>query len=260
VSNVLRLGVIGACGRMGREVVALAAIAEDMRLVAAIERPGHPDVGKQVLDVPITEGGAVPVADAFVDFSAPANVRASIDLARRANAALVVGSTGLGSDDDERLEEAAGAIPVLAAPNLALGVQVLYRLVAIAARALPDHDVEIVETHHRGKVDAPSGTARRLAAAVKAVRPEAIETHGRSGLRGAGEIGVHAVRGGDVVGNHEIVFAGEGEILEITHRATSRRAFAWGALEAVRFLVGRRPGRYSMDDIVTNWTERSRLS
>jgi 4-hydroxy-tetrahydrodipicolinate reductase len=237
---------------MGHEIRTLIETSTEFALGAAIERAGHPDLGRSVSGTPVTTDLPDVPLDVLIDFSAPPSVRTSLGLAKRASAALVIGSTGLGLADEAAIEEAATTLPILAAPNLAIGVHVLYRLVAEAARSLPGFDVELVEMHHRTKADAPSGTAKRLVRIVQEASGAGAEVHGRSGhgLRGAGEIGVHALRGGDVAGDHEIVFAGDGEVVRIGHRATGRRAFAVGALQAARFLAGRPPGYYTMDEVV----------
>ena len=164
------------------------------------------------------------------------------------------GTTNLDARSKRALEEASRATAVLWAPNMSLGVQVLAELVTQALRRLgSEYDVEIVEIHHRRKVDAPSGTARRLADAARSVRAELREQHSRSGEVGArpnDEIGVMALRGGDVVGDHTVHFLGPGERLELTHRATSRELFAHGALRAARFLIGRKPGLYTIADVL----------
>jgi len=173
----------------------------------------------------------------------------------RARIAVVSGTTRLDATCERLLEETARVVPVLWAPNTSVGVQVLAELAAEAVRRLgPSFDVEIVETHHRGKIDAPSGTATRLADAVRAARADLLDVHGREGNVGpreADELGVFAVRGGDVIGDHTVHLLGPGERIELTHRATSRDLFARGALQAARFLKGKPPGRYTMSDVVS---------
>ena len=192
--------------------------------------------------------------DAIIDFSRAEVFPAALAAARLRGAAFVSGTTGLGAEAFALLEDAAREIPVLWEPNLSLGVLVLARLVEEATRALgAGFDVEVVETHHRRKADAPSGTALRLGEAALRARPELTSTHGRVGTPGArapSELGYHAVRGGDVVGDHTVHFLGLGERLELTHRATDRTVFARGALRAVAALIGRSPGRYRLADLV----------
>ncbi|RYE82144.1 MAG: 4-hydroxy-tetrahydrodipicolinate reductase [Myxococcales bacterium] len=236
-----------------------------MELVGASDGPGSAHVGRDVGDaigmapwgvgVSPDVGEAILGADVCIDFSSPA---ATVSIARacaRAGVALVSGTTGLGPDAQAALDEAARAVPVLWAPNTSVGVQVLAELVREAvARLGPGFDVEVVEIHHRKKVDAPSGTARRLAEAAIEARPGLTEVSGRHGVPGprpADELGVLAVRGGDVIGDHTVYLLGDGERIELTHRASSRDLFARGALRAARFVAGQKPGRYTMRDVLS---------
>jgi 4-hydroxy-tetrahydrodipicolinate reductase len=225
---------------MGRAVVRLAH-AEGVEIVCAV---GSTDIGRDVGELAgvgafgtcVVDGLAAiehARADVVVDFSAPGATLALAPIAAAAGSALVSGTTGLGDDARAALDRAASQVPVLWEPNMSLGVHVLTELVSRAASALADWDAEIVETHHRAKVDAPSGTALRLAEAL-----------------GRANVGVHALRGGDVVGDHTVHLLGGGERLELTHRATNRDVFAHGALRAARWLVGRPPGRYALRDVL----------
>jgi 4-hydroxy-tetrahydrodipicolinate reductase len=193
-------------------------------------------------------------ADCIIDFSVPSAMPGLLAVAARQRLPIVSGTTNLDSAGRQALEKAAESIPVLWAPNMSLGVQVLAELVGHALRRLGSgYDAEIVEIHHRRKVDAPSGTAVRLADAVRGARGEAEKVHGRIGEvgpRSDHELGLHAVRGGDVVGDHTVYLLGPGERLELTHRATSRELFAHGALRAARFVVTRPPRLYTMADVV----------
>ncbi len=257
----MRLAVVGASGRMGRAVVAIARDA-GMEVVCAV---GASDVGRDVgdlagvgpLGVPVVDQvDAVSRADAAVviDFSAPAVTRVLAGVAAAAGTAVVSGTTGLGDDARGALDSASTIVPVLWEPNMSLGVHVLGRLVAQAVATLPDWNVEIVEVHHKAKVDAPSGTALRLAEAVRGARSDTFRlVHGRQGRPGPrvpDEIGMHAIRGGDVVGDHNVHLMGGGERIELTHRATGRDVFAQGAVHAARWIAGRPPGRYSLDDVL----------
>ena len=257
----MRLAVVGASGRMGRAVVRLAHEAGD-ELVCAI---GTTEVGRDAGDLAgvgpigtcVVDGlGALEHAraDVVVDFSTPAATLALAAVAAAAGTALVSGTTGLGDEVRAALDRVSARIPLLWEPNMSVGVHVLTRLVAQATASLEGWDLEVVETHHRAKVDAPSGTALRLAEAMQQARAGSTRlVHGREGKpgpRGAGEIGVHAVRGGDVIGDHVVHFLGGGERLELTHRATSRDVFAHGALRAARWIAGRPPGRYSLGDVL----------
>lgn len=247
-----RVALVGCCGRMGRAIRELARDDDDIELVAGVERPGHPELGKRCGSGKVVAdlGAALSGADVMVDFALAEGVAERIRTAADAGRACVVGVTGLDDAALAELERAAGLVPTVLAANFSIGVNALYELVARARDLLgPGFDVEVVETHHRLKQDAPSGTAREL---VRRLARDGVR-HGREGRAGAkprGEVGVHAVRTGDVVGDHLVVFGGPGERLELVHRATSRRAFAAGALAAARFVQGRRPGRYSMADVL----------
>jgi 4-hydroxy-tetrahydrodipicolinate reductase len=192
--------------------------------------------------------------DALIDFTRPEVFGAALERAVRANAAFVSGTTGLSDEHFRALADAAARIPVLWEPNMSIGVLVLTRLVEQAVKAMGEgFDVEIVEAHHRRKVDAPSGTALRLGEAALRARPELTPTHGREGTPGerrTNELGYHAVRGGDVIGDHQVHLLGLGERLELTHRATDRSVFARGAVRAAKALVGKDPGRYRLADLV----------
>ena len=259
----MKLAVHGATGRMGLAVVRGAREAGD-EIVGGACSPGDPNAGRDLgelagigsLGVVATPdvGSALLGADVVIDFSTASAVPALLGTAANHKVAVVSGTTGLGAAGESALERAAQIVPVLWAPNTSLGVHVLAELVEQAVRKLGSRfDVEVVEIHHKRKIDAPSGTALRLAAAARAGRPELAELHARDGnvgARGANELGVLAVRGGDVIGDHTVFLLGTGERLELTHRASSRELFAQGALTAARFVVGKAPGRYSLSDVL----------
>ena len=257
----MRLAVVGASGRMGRAVVRLAREA-GLEVVCAVAAT---DVGRDVGElagigptgVCVVDGLAAledARADVAIDFSTPGATLALAPIAAAAGTALVSGTTGLDEVARAALDRAATRVPLLWEPNMSVGVHVLSRLVAQATAALADWDVEIVETHHRAKVDAPSGTALRLAEAVQAAREGAPRLvhgrQGRPGARPAGEIGMHALRGGDVVGDHVVHLLGGGERLELTHKAGDRAIFARGALRAAKWAVAQKPGVYDMQDVL----------
>jgi 4-hydroxy-tetrahydrodipicolinate reductase len=261
-----RLLLFGAAGRMGQAILRAALRADDLRVTAAIEAAGHPALGR---DAGATAGlapigvmlepesaAALARADVAVDFSGPATAAAHAALAAAAGKPLVLGSTGLAPEAAAQVRQAAASVPVVWAPNMSLGVNLLFALVRRAARLLPGYDIEVVETHHRRKQDAPSGTALRLAesaAAGAGLDLAAAAVHGRHGLTGerpAGQIGIHALRAGDVFGDHTVLFATEGERVELTHRASSRDCFAAGALRAARWIAGRAPALYDMQDVL----------
>ena len=248
---------------MGKTVVRVAS-AHGLHVVGAVDAPGGAGVGRVVgelagigpLGVEVCADVAAGLlgADVVVDFSAPPVLRPLLRAAAAASVAVVCGTTRLGPEASELLSAAAAHIPVLWAPNMSLGVQVLLRLVEDAVRALGDrYDLELVETHHGQKTDAPSGTAAAIVAAARRARPELVPVHGREGdvgPRERHEIGVAALRGGHIVGDHTLHLLGTADRLELTHRATSRDLFAEGAIEAARRLVGQPPGRYELADLL----------
>jgi len=257
----MRIAVVGASGRMGCAVVRIAR-AQGVDVVCAVASAGvGRDIGELAgigaVGVPVVDGLAALErvhADVVVDFSAPAATLALAPVASANSIAIVSGTTGLGDDARAALDRAAERVPVLWEPNLSIGVHVLARMVAQAASALSDWDVEIAETHHRAKVDAPSGTALRLAETVRSARASATRfvfgREGKPGPRQSEELGIHALRGGDVIGDHVVHLFGGGERIELTHRATSREVFAHGALRAAQWIVGRGPRRYSLGDVL----------
>ena len=263
----MRVGVIGCGGRMGRTVLREIIAAPDLELVGGAERPDHPDLGRDLgLLVGETACGLVlrdDVSDlltrahVLIEFSTP---EASLEHARACAARgrpLVIGTTGFSPEQDRELSQLAERFPLLLAPNMSLGINLLLALTEQVARALgPDFDIEILEMHHRSKVDAPSGTALalgRAAATGRGVRLEDAAVRVRDGCTGPrarGSIGFATLRGGDVVGDHAVIFAGEGERLVLQHLASDRRIYARGALAAARWLSGRAPGRYGMRDVL----------
>lgn len=260
----MRLAIHGASGRMGQSVIRLAAEATDIQIVGGVCASTDPALGRDLgelagvgtLGVVTTADVATGLlgADVVIDFSTAAAVGALFSTAARQGVAIVSGTTGLTEAGERSLARAAESVPVLWAPNMSVGVQVLAEVVEHAVRRLgAGFDVEIVEVHHRKKIDAPSGTAKRIAEAARAARPELRDLHGREGAVGArtnDEMGVLALRGGDVIGDHTVFLFGSGERLELTHRASSRDLFAEGALRGARFVQGKPPGRYSMRDVL----------
>ena len=261
----------GAAGRMGRTIIALSrnpefALKDKIKLTGALEYDAHPDLGKDIgeivgtpaLGVPLTADREQALADArvVIDFSSP---QSSLELARlcvQKGIGLVIGTTGYTEEQKSEILSFKTKIPILLAPNMSVGVNVLFHLVSEAARALGDaYDVEVVEAHHRFKKDAPSGTAQRLKEVLldSLGRSENNVVYGRHGAdapRQTNEIGVHTMRGGDTVGDHTVYFFTEGERVELTHRASSRNTFAAGALRAAHYLAQAGPGEYTMRDVL----------
>jgi 4-hydroxy-tetrahydrodipicolinate reductase len=263
----MRIAVLGADGRMGRALVrAIVAAGPEAKLTAATERADSAAVGHdagtiatgQALDVPIKAGvPAADAADVWIDFTIPEAVVANTEAAVAAGSALVIGTTGLSADHKAAIERAAKKVPVVFAANYSVGINVMLKLVADAAQTLGGaYDIEIVETHHRAKRDAPSGTALRLAEALAEAtgrdlsKDARYERHGDVGPRPPTQIGLQTLRGGDVVGDHTVHFMGVGDRMEITHRASSRDTFAEGAVRAALWLAGRPAGLYDMRNVL----------
>ena len=262
------IAVLGAAGRMGAAIIRNLAELPDLKLTAAIEHDRSDKLGLDAgvlagvpagaKSVTLTTGTpAAGVAAVWIDFSSPEATAGHATAAAQAGAALVVGTTGVSAEGKQAIAEASRTIPVVFAPNTSVGVTVLLRLCAEAARLLgPGFDLEVVETHHRRKRDAPSGTALRLAEALAEAtgrdlgRDARLTREGDIGPRGSNEIGIQTVRGGDVVGDHTVFFLGDGERIEITHRASSRETFARGAVRAALWVAGRAPGLYDMRDVL----------
>jgi 4-hydroxy-tetrahydrodipicolinate reductase len=254
--DVVRIGIAGASGRMGREIVAAAHGWSGLEIRGGLVRPGSRALERDS-GVPLfTDAEALAEAvDVLIDVSAPAATPWIAGTARQAGTPLVCGVTGLGEVGHAGLESAARQVPVLYARNLSPGIAALLDLLPRLLAALPEADVEIVETHHRGKKDAPSGTAEALAEVVVRARGELEEqriVHGREGIapRQPGEIGIHSLRGGANSGEHTVLLATDGEEIRISHRALSRRTFADGALRAAEWLVQQPAGLYSMADVL----------
>jgi 4-hydroxy-tetrahydrodipicolinate reductase len=258
------IGINGAAGRMGQRLVHLTHEDAGLTLGAALEAPGHPQVGRDVGEVAglgplgVTVRSDLPLGqrlDVLVDFSSPEGTMSVLPLCVGRRIPLVVATTGHTPAQRQEIEAAAHETALLMAPNMSLAVNVLFELVRQAATLLAGKgfDVEVVERHHRFKKDAPSGTALHFARIVQEAMGQTELRHGREGLVGerpAHEIGVHALRVGDNVGEHTIVFSTLGETLELTHRGHTRDSYARGALLAAQFLAGKPPGRYTMKDVL----------
>ncbi len=258
------IGINGACGRMGKRILQLAHEDRALQIVAALDAPQHPDHGRDAGEVAGIGTLGVPVSatllaerhvDVLIDFSVPEGTMAVLRLARERQIPLVVATTGLSAEQQREVDAAAHHTAILQAPNMSLVVNVLFKLVREAARALRDRDfdIEIIERHHRYKKDSPSGTALHFAHVLQEALGEMPVRHGREGLVGerpAREIGMHAIRAGDNVGEHAIIFSTLGETMELVHKGHTRDAYVRGALQAAKFLAGRPAGRYSMADVL----------
>src|SRR4030042_2431420 len=262
-----KLIVSGAAGRMGRRIISLAVEANEFDIVAAVEKKGHPDIGKDaglvagVSPLNVKLGSVYPAAPAragvVIDFSQPPAADSTIDYCSENGAALGLGTTGLSDEQRKELKAASEKVPVIYGTNMSVGMNVLFSLVGKVAAMLGDeYDIEIIEQHHRFKKDAPSGSALTLAENIcKATArgfPDSL-VHGRDGkeaLRREGSIGIHAVRAGDITGEHSVIFGTLGEKVTLNHTAHSRDTFARGALRAAKWLVGKEPALYSMADVL----------
>jgi 4-hydroxy-tetrahydrodipicolinate reductase len=243
---------------MGRTLIEGVLADRELELAAALDAPGVPAIGQAAGALRISADlGALAGAEVLVDFTRPEGTLAHLEACLRLGKRMVIGTTGFAEAQAGRIAEAAKRIPIVMSPNFAIGVNVVFRLAQTAARALGDaYDVEIVEAHHRHKVDAPSGTALKLGELVAQALGRdlgQVATHGRhgdTGERPAKAIGFHAIRGGDIVGEHTVIFAGSGERVEVAVRSQSRSTYAAGALRAAKWLAGRGPGLYDMFDVL----------
>lgn len=235
---MIKLGVLGAGGRMGRRIIELALNDREFDLTLALEKRGHPLSGKNIDKIKISStADGIFLIDVAIDFTLPQAAFENLDYVLKYKKPLVLGTTGFSEEEADKIKEAAKAVPIVFSPNMAVGVQLLFGLAGEIARKLgPGYDIEIVEAHHKAKKDAPSGTARKLAQVI------ANET-GRN-------VTVHAVRAGDIVGDHTVIYAGGGERIELKHQAHSRDVFALGALRAAKWIMGKSAGLYSMQDVL----------
>ncbi len=261
-----RVAVAGASGRMGRMLIEAVLAADDCVLTAALDRPDSPALGQdaaaflgQSSGVRITADidAALSASDVLIDFTRPQGTMAHVAAAVRYGTALVIGTTGFEPTQKAAIAEAARQVPIVLAPNMSVGVNVTLKLLEMAARALSSgYDIEIVEAHHRHKVDAPSGTALQMGEVIAAAQGRSLQDCavyqrvGHTGEREPGAIGFATVRGGDVVGDHMVMFLGMGERIEISHKSNSRATYAQGSLLAVRFLAQQPPGLYDMADVL----------
>ena len=254
---MLRVAVAGAKGRMGSLVIDNVMKNDDMELCLALDVVG---IGDKVGDVVVEDAKNIRELlckikpDVLIDFTVPEGATANVKAAASCGVSVVVGTTGFSEEQLEEIRRAVnGNIACIISPNFSIGVNVFLRIVKEAAKLLKGYDIEVVEAHHRRKLDAPSGTAKRIVDIVKKEVGTSDVVYGRVGtaLRG-NEIGVHAIRGGDIVGDHMVIFAGDGDRIELKHQAHSRNTFAIGAVAAARWIVSQPPGMYSMDDFLSS--------
>ena len=262
----LRVAIAGATGRMGQMLIEAVRAADDCALAGALDRADSPALGQDAgafagwaSGVPVTADldAGLRGARVLIDFTRPEATLAHLAACRRLGVAMVIGTTGFSDAQKAAIADAARDIAIVMAPNMSVGVNVTLKLLEMAARALSTgYDIEVIEAHHRHKVDAPSGTALRMGEVIAAALGRDLkdcavyERHGHTGERDPSSIGFATIRGGDIVGDHTVLFAGTGERIEITHKSSSRVTYAQGSLRAVRFLANRAPGLYGMDDVL----------
>ena len=260
-----RIAVAGASGRMGQMLIEAVATAPDCVLAAALDRPESPVLGKDASQFTGQPCGVAISADlqalrgahALIDFTRPEGTLAHLAACRRLGVNMVIGTTGFDDAQKAQIAESARDIAIVMAPNMSVGVNVTFKLLEMAAKALSTgYDIEIIEAHHRHKVDAPSGTALAMGEVLARASGRQLDAcavwgrHGVTGERDPSAIGFSVIRGGDIVGDHTVLFAGSGERIEITHKSASRATYAQGSLRAARFAAGRAHGLYSMDDVL----------
>ncbi len=265
-TSPLRVAVAGATGRMGQMLIEAVRTAGDCALAGALDREGSPALGQDAggfagwaSGVPVTADldAGLQGAQALIDFTRPEATMAHLAACRRHGVALVIGTTGFSEAQKAEIAAAAQDIAIVMAPNMSVGVNVTLKLLEMAARALSTgYDIEVIEAHHRHKVDAPSGTALQMGEVIAAALGRELkdcavyERYGHTGERDPSTIGFATIRGGDIVGDHTVLFAGTGERIEISHKSSNRQGYAQGSLRAVRFLAGRRSGLFDIADVL----------
>lgn len=265
---MIRVAVTGAAGRMGSRILNLALRSEDFKVMAAFEHPKSEYIGmnlgvvsgdhsKRHLKVSVLGPASLKDCDVVIDFTSPQCLSDTLSMALKSKSALVIGTTGLDSRLEQAVVQASKKIAILYSPNMSLGANFLFELAKMTARTLKSgYDIEIIEAHHRLKKDAPSGTAKKLAQVIakeKGWDLSRAAKYGRQGFTGErsdNEIGIHAVRAGDIVGDHKVIFSGSGETIALSHQAQSRDAFARGALTAALFITKKKKGLYTMADVL----------
>lgn len=263
---MLNIAIAGSTGRMGRTLLETIAESPDMRLSAALEQQNSPFLGKDAgeligtpCDIAIHDDAAIalPGSNVLIDFTRPSGTLAHLAICQKLGIKMVIGTTGFTVEEKEILKSAANEIAIVFAPNMSVGVNILFKLLEVAANTLRDgYDIEIVEAHHRHKVDAPSGTALRMGEVIAQALDRdlsKVAVYGREGVTGersSDTIGFSTIRGGDIVGDHTAIFAGIGDRIEITHKASNRKTFALGALRAARFLMNQQQGLFDMQDVL----------
>ncbi len=265
--RTIGIGIIGSTGRMGQALIRACHETEHLKLVFAVGREGNPAIGSDAgniagigtLGIPVTHSleAHIHKADVVIDFTSPKVSLETLELCIKAGKALVVGTTGFSASEKALYQDAAKKIPIVLAPNMSIGVNLCLNLLRTATKVIgSEWDIEITEAHHRNKVDAPSGTALRMGEVIAETLKSDLselavwDRHGETGVRKPGSIGFSVIRAGDIVGDHTVLFADEGERIEITHKASSRMTFAKGSMRAASWLMGQTPGLYDMQDVL----------
>ena len=263
---MMKIAIAGATGRMGRMLVEAVLNSADAQLVGALEHPAAPQLGEDagaflgkktgvIITADVAQGLAN--ADFLIDFTRPEGTMAHVAIAQKTATKMIIGTTGLNAEQIVGLKQAAEKIAIVFAPNMSVGVNATFKLLEIAAKMLNEgYDIEIIEAHHRHKVDAPSGTALKMGEVIADALGEKLDDvavyarEGHTGERKAGSIGFATIRGGDIVGDHTVLFAGDGERIEISHKSSSRQSYAQGSLRAARYLQNQDSGFYDMQDVL----------
>lgn len=237
--DMLKVILVGACGKMSSAVVSALANEKDIKIIGGIEGAGHPLIGQPIGDgfIQTNLNSIIKDTDVVVEFAIPEITLDNVKIAAKASKPYIIGTTGL--KDIAEIKKYSKKIPILISPNFSLGVNALFRITENATKILSDFDVEIIEAHHKMKKDAPSGTAKKLAETIQEARGKKQDVR------------VHSIRAGDIVGEHNVMFIGNGERLELIHHATSRNAFASGVVKAIRFITNQKPGFYDMQDVIS---------
>lgn len=250
---MLKIVISGAMGRMGKRIYEASKGFPEAEVVGLLEKEGHKDIGKKIDNLVITsDTSIIKEADVLIEFTNPLSTVLHIEEVLKYKKGVVIGTTGLDDNEKQKIEQASKEIPVVFSPNMSIGVNLLFELVRFASKVLNDYDKEIIEIHHNKKLDSPSGTALKIAEIIKEMTGGdfVFGRKGKTGPRKKQEIGVLAVRAGDVVGEHTVIFAGNSERIEIIHRAHSRDVFARGAIRAALWLKDKEKGLYSMKDVL----------
>jgi 4-hydroxy-tetrahydrodipicolinate reductase len=236
---MIKLGIAGACGRMGRRLFEQASLDKDFEVQLLLEKKGTPMIGREMGKLKISSNSdGMFLIDVLIDFTIPEATEINLDYAAKYKKALVLGTTGLSDGQLKKVEEISGVIPVVFSPNMSVGVNVLFSMLPeITKRLGPDYNIEIVEAHHKGKKDAPSGTAKKLAQIIADAAKKEVPTH--------------SIRLGDIIGDHTVIFCGNSERIEIKHQAHTRDLFVAGALKAAKWIFGKPAGLYSMQDVLS---------